>query len=82
MSYYVKGGGITKLSELILDADKVWQDKGISNLKELALGMQRGDILHKGPGGVLVKLSPSSIGDELTSQGAGHEIWWQPPPTP
>jgi len=82
MSYYTRGGGITKLSELIIDADKNWVDKGISNLKELVLGMQRGDIFYRGSGGVLVKLSPGNIGDELTSQGTGHEIWWQPPPSP
>ena len=81
MSLLIKGGGITKLSELTIDADKNWAAMGISNIKELAAAMQKGDFLYKGPGGILVKLSPGPIGDELTSQGLGHDIWWQPPPS-
>ncbi len=66
MSLLTKAG-ITKLSELIIDADKDWNGKRLSQLKELALGMS------KGAGGVLVKLSPGPISYELTSGGI-HEV--------
>lgn len=79
MSLLLKAG-ITKLSELEIDADKDWNGQGISQLKELALSMTKGDILFQGAGDVLVKLSPSSIGDELTSHGPGHAISWEAPP--
>jgi len=71
--------GVSKLSELEIDIDKDWAGKGINNLKELALGMQKGDIFFR-LGDVLVKLSPGSIGDELTSHGSGHAIDWGAPP--
>ena len=74
--------GITRLSELAIDGDKDWEGHGISNLKELASGMQRGDILQRGDSGVLEKISPGAIGFELTSHGPGHEVAWQAPPTP
>ena len=74
--------GVTRLSELAIDADKDWGGHGISNLKELASGMQRGDILQRGDGGVLEKISPGAIGFEITSNGPGHEVEWQAPPTP
>jgi len=70
---------VTKISELEIDADKDWQVKGISELKEFALGMQRGDILVHG-GTTLIKVSPSDIGDELTSGGSGHIVSWKAPP--
>jgi len=71
--------GISKLSELQIDADKDWEGKGISNLKELASGMQTGDIIYRGPGG-LVKLSPGPISYELTSSGESNPIEWKAPP--
>jgi len=78
MSLLVKGG-ISNLSELIIDAGKDWGGKGISNLKELALGMTKGDILFQ-QGGVLIKLPPGTIGYELTSHGPGLSIAWEAPP--
>ena len=74
--------GITRLSELEIVIDKDWGGHGISNLKELASGMQRGDILQRGDSGVLEKISPGAIGFEITSNGPGHEVEWQAPPTP
>lgn len=71
--------GITKLSELEIDADKDWDTKGITNLEELALGMTKGDICFQ-QGGVLVKLSPGPIAYELTSHGLGQPIAWEAPP--
>lgn len=71
--------GITRLSELIIDADKDWQAKGISNLEELAAGMTMGDLLQRGAGGVLIRLPPGPIGNILTANGAGNIIGWAPP---
>jgi hypothetical protein len=49
-------GGITKLSELEIDADKDWQAKEIQNLKAIATGMLEGDIAYRGVS-VLEKLA-------------------------
>ena len=74
--------GITKLSELEIDADKDWGGYGISNLKELVSGMQKGSILQRGDTGVLENLSPGAISFELTSDGPGSKVDWKAPPTP
>jgi len=76
VSLLVKGG-ITSLSELIIDANKDWQAKGITNIKEIAESMAKGDLPVRG-NTVLVKLSPSTIGLVLTSAGPGHIPTWQP----
>ncbi|HUT67841.1 MAG TPA: hypothetical protein VMW86_04740 [Dehalococcoidales bacterium] len=72
------GGGITRLSELIINADKDWQAMGISNLKEIALGMTRGDIPVRNHV-VLSRLVPGNIGYVLTSAGPLHIPTWAPP---
>ena len=60
--------GIKKLSQLIIDADKNWQLKGISNIKELAAGMQAGDILaHDGTRIIRIPISIANL--VLTSDG-------------
>ncbi|MBA7656542.1 hypothetical protein ES703_64468 [subsurface metagenome] len=41
-------GGVIKLSELEIDGDKDWQGKKITNLKAIADGMVKGDIVHRG----------------------------------
>ena len=56
MSLLLKGG-ISKLSELEIDADKDWQTKGISNIREIVQGMGIGDAVQH-DGARLVKLSP------------------------
>ena len=76
------GPGVKKLSELQIDADRDWNGKSIWNLKELALGMAKGDIIQKGSGGVLIKITPGPISFELTSNGPGKQIEWKAPPTP
>ena len=78
MSFISIGGGVSKLSQLTIDADKDWQAKGISNLKELAAGMVQGDLLVKGAGGVLVRLPPGVANLVLTSAGPGVIPAWQP----
>ena len=72
--------GVTKLSELEIDADKDWSGHGITNLKELASAMETGDMLQRGDSGVLERFSPGVIGFELTSNGPGSEIEWMAPP--
>ncbi len=74
---FVSTGGITKLSQLTIDADKVWALKGISNIKELALGMVQGDILvHDGTR--IIRLSAGVANMVLTSAGAGLLPTWAP----
>ena len=66
-------GGITKLSELEIDADKDWQGFGISNIKEVAAAMAKGDLPI---GGSMDKLTPGTAGEPLTSAGAGNTPTW------
>ncbi len=79
MSLLVNPRSANLLSELDIDADKDWQGFGIINLKELAAGMRKGDIIAH-DGAKMVKLSPGNIGDELTSDGPGLSIAWKAPP--
>ena len=72
--------GITRLSELEIDVNKDWEGHGMFNLKELALGMGKGDMLQGGDSDVLEKFSPDAIGFELTSNGPGQELEWKAPP--
>jgi len=76
VSLLVKGG-ITSLSELIIDADKDWQAKGITNIKEIAAAMAKGDIVVKG-NSILIRFQPGGIGLVLTSAGPLHIPTWQP----
>ncbi len=70
--------GVSKLSQLIIDADKEWQVKGISSLKQLALGMVQGDLIVKGPSGVLIRVPPGIANTVWTSNGPGATPSWQP----
>lgn len=72
---FVDTGGVSKLSQLNIDADKVWMDKGISSIKEIALGMTKGDIVYH-DGTRLVKLSPGPNTSELITQGPTHPPKW------
>jgi len=76
MSLLIKAG-IAKLSELEIDTDKDWQAKGISNIKEIALGMGIGDVAQH-DGARLVKLSPGQAHHVLTSEGPGKLVVWAP----
>ena len=81
MTLLIVPKGVTALSQLEIDADKDWQGYGITNLKELASSMRQGDTLTH-DGSRIVKLSPTNIGDELTSGGVGHLTTWKAPPSP
>jgi len=76
MSLLLKGG-ISKLSELEIDADKDWQVKGISNIKEVAAAMAIGHI-DQHDGAKLVTLPPGVANTVLTSQGPGKLVIWAP----
>jgi len=79
MSLLVLPKAVLALSELEVDVDKDWQGFGITNLKELDNGMHKGDVLsHNGTR--IVRLSPTNIGDELTTAGAGHPAVFEAPP--
>ncbi|HUT67832.1 MAG TPA: hypothetical protein VMW86_04695, partial [Dehalococcoidales bacterium] len=69
------GGGIRLLSELIIDADKDWEAMGISNIRELAAGMVKGDLAMAN-GIILAALNPGPTGSMLFSQGAGADLIW------
>jgi len=79
MSLLVKGGGITKLSELIIDADKAWAGMGISNIKEVAAAMAHGDVNYRGAA-VLEKLTAGIAGQYAKTQGAGFPPIWDDMP--
>jgi len=74
--------GISKLSELEIDADKVWVDvgavpHGIVSIKEVAQYMARGDLVVRGDT-VLIRIQPSTDGYVLTSAGLGKIPVWAP----
>ena len=72
-------GGITKLSELDIDADKDWQGHGVTNIAYLAAGMTRGSLLlHNGS--ILAAVPAGTIGHEFTSNGPGNVPEWKAPP--
>ena len=77
MSLLIKIKGITKLSELEIDADKDWQAKGITNLKQVAELMSKGDIVVRDTS-ILVRLPPGPEDYCLTSAGPGKIPSWQP----
>ena len=77
MSLLIEIKGITRLSELEIDTDKDWQAKGISNLKQLAALMSKGDIVIRGDS-VLIRMSPGPEGYVLTSAGPGKMPSWAP----
>ncbi len=77
MSLLTKGG-ITRLSELIIDADKDWLAFGIPNIEEVAAGMQKGDMAIFDVAGIVI-FSPGPIGTILTTQGLGALPIWSHP---
>jgi hypothetical protein len=66
---------VHRLSEIIIDADKSWQSWGITNIKELTEGMNRGDmVFFDGTG--LTKITPGPIGTMLTAHDFGNDPTW------
>ena len=80
MSLLVLPKAALALSELEIDVDKDWQGFGITNLKSLATGMQKGDVLSH-DGVRIVRLSPTNIGDEMTAHGDAQAADFEAPPS-
>ncbi len=66
------------LANLEIDADKDWQGLSITNIKELASGMQKGDLLFF-DGTRLAKSTPGTIGTVLTGHDIGADPTWEYP---
>ena len=78
MSLLTKSG-ITKLSELEIDANKDWGGYLITSISHVAAGMAKGCVVaHNGI--TLVSISPGGIGTELTTHGTGAIPSWEDPP--
>ncbi len=76
MTLLVKSG--SRWSQISIDTDKDMVGKGLSNLKELAVGMLQGDLIVKGPGGVLIRIPAGIANTVWTSNGLGNIPSWQP----
>lgn len=59
--------------------EEYYTEYGISQLKQLAAGMAKGDMLYS-DGTILAKISPSSIGTNLIAQDPGNPPVWGYPP--
>ena len=68
----------TSLSELEIDTDKDWQGLRITSLKELAIGMQKGDLLIF-DGTRMTKSTPGTVGTVLTGHDIGADPTWEYP---
>lgn len=84
MSFFGPGGALLMkpalaLSQLIIDTDKPWEVFGITNLKELATAMAKGDIVYF-DGTRLVKIIPGSIGTDLITHDVGFAPTFGYPP--
>jgi hypothetical protein len=66
-----------KLSELEIDVDKDWQAKGITNIKQIATSMSKGDLVAKDTA-ILVRIQTGPDGYVLTSRGALKLPTWAP----
>jgi len=75
MSLLIKG--ITRISELDIDADKDMTVHGLFNLKEVVAGMLRGDIPVKDTNQLVILLAGTD-GYVLTSAGQGKIPVWAP----
>ncbi len=69
----------TSLSELDIDADKNWQGLSLTDVKELAKGMQKGDLLFF-DGAHIAKSTPGTVGTVLTGHDIGADPTWEYPP--
>lgn len=69
--------GITRLSELDIDADKDWNARGITNIRQLAPLMSKGDLLQRGDL-VIQRIPAGPDGYVITSQGPGKLVTWAP----
>ena len=69
--------GAKRISDLEIDVDKDFQVKGITNLKQVAASMSKGDIVAKDTT-ILVRIPPGPVDYVLTSRGALQLPTWAP----
>jgi hypothetical protein len=67
----------TRLSDITIDVDKDWQTKGITNIKQVAALMAKGDIVVRDTN-ILVRLAAGPVGYVLTSIGLLKIPTWAP----
>ena len=80
MSFIDTGGGVSKWSQVVIDADKDMGGFGLSDLKEIALGMNVGDILcYNGTLNKLAIVSPGPMSTELLTKGTTFPPVWSYP---
>jgi hypothetical protein len=79
MSFVSPQAPVTKLSQVTVDCDKPWAAYGITNLEEVAAGMNKGDTFLF-DGTTLVKLTPGPIGTCLLAHDWGAMLTWGYPP--
>ena len=71
----IRPKAVHKLSELTIDANKLWGAKGITRVKEIAEGMTKGDLAYF-DGMRLAKITPGPIGTMLTAHDFGNDPTW------
>ena len=77
---FLDAGGVSKWSQLAIDADKDMGGFGLTDLKELALGMTVGDILcFNAATGELALLHPGPMSTELLTKGTHWPPVWSFP---
>ena len=64
-----------KLSELSIDTHKDWNGMGITNLKQVAEGMAKGDTAFF-DGTRLTRIASGPIGSMLTTHEFGNDPTW------
>lgn len=69
--------GIDRLSQLLIDADKDWNTKGITDIKQVVAAMSTGDLIVKGDT-ILTNLAAGVAGYVLTSTGTFKIPTWAP----
>jgi hypothetical protein len=73
-------GGASKWSQVVIDADKNMGGFGLTDLKEIALGMNVGDILcFNAATNQLAKVSIGAAGTELLTKGQHFPPVWSFP---
>ena len=82
MCFIDTGGRVSKWSQVVIDADKDMGGFGLTDLKEIALGMNVGDILcFNAATGELAIVSPGIISTELLTKGTTFPPVWGFPDT-
>ena len=77
MSFIDTGSASNKWSDVIIDTDKDMGGFGLTDLKEIALGMNTGDLLcFNATLNLLAIVSPGPLGTELLTKGTRFPPVW------